>query len=544
MRNARVWLLPVLTYALIAAFITWPLVLDPSGHVVGGARSDVWNSLWGLWFVAEQGSALPAVTSLLDHPGGGRIAVADPLNSLLALPLTALLGPVIAYAVLVLGHVTFGGLAAHALGRETGGSGWIAGVGYQLAPVCLAHLQNGSSEAISTGWLPLAALAVIRANRTGSWSWRIGAGIALGLCALGGWYAGVCAWLVVAAVVAVGGGKDGLRGRLFRLAPAMVLALAMALPAAHAVRAVALASDGLVDIKQGEDLARIRRTLGAADPRSFVMPGDFRSPDFAALEGNPSDFVHASYLGFSLIGLAIFATVRRRRRRETLGPDAPGLGLWWLAGGAAAVLALGPVLVWGGRPLALGARDIGLPMPYLALEPLPGFGSLSLLWRLSTGTALALAVIADRLSPWWATVVVAEVLAVSPAADLPQVTPLPQTAALAALDEADGAVVNLPPTAARSYLYEQVVHGHPVVGSLNTGTNVAGLSILRAARAIREGEEPPQHLEEIARSFGVRWVVWHRDVLMDDSVLEAAGTIRKVADVVAEDDRVRVIRLY
>ena len=271
-------------------------MLDPGGVVVGAPRSDVWNSLWGMWFVDGAG-AFPAHTALLDHPMGGRIAVADPLNAVIAWPLVHIWGPVIGYAALVLGHLVFAGLSAHALGRACGGNGWVAGVGYVLAPIALANLHNGSSEAIATGWLPLACLAVIRAVERGGWRDSLAAGIALALCALGGWYAGVGAWIWVGSVLVLGWAGVDLRTRLLRLAPGAVLALAITLPVAGGVRAVALADDGLVDIKQESDLARIRRTLGSADPRVFVVPGDFRSPDFSALEGNPSDFVHSAYLG-------------------------------------------------------------------------------------------------------------------------------------------------------------------------------------------------------------------------------------------------------
>jgi hypothetical protein len=173
-------------YAFLAVAITFPLATDPAGLLAGGARSDAPNSVWGLWFVERALAAgrLPLATGLLDHPHGGRIAVADPLNALLGLPLVAAFGPVAAYGLLVLGHLTFAGVAAHALGRRLGGSGWIAGVGYLLAPIVLSHVQNGSSETIGAGWLPLAMLAVVDAAERGGFVRSARAGLALAVCAM------------------------------------------------------------------------------------------------------------------------------------------------------------------------------------------------------------------------------------------------------------------------------------------------------------------------------------------------------------------------
>ena len=530
---ARRFVLPAIVHGLVAVALTWPLVTNLSGLVVGGPRTDVWNSLWGLWFVHQVGGPWPVQTALLDHPSGGSIVVADPLNALLGLPLLGTLGPPATYGLLALLHLTFGGLAANLLGRSTGGSGWIAGIGYQLAPVCISFFHNGSSEAIATGWLPLACWAVIRAVERGSWGRSLGAGAALAVCALGGWYAGVGSWIFVSGVLVVGWAGVGWKDRVRRLLPGMALALAVVLPTARAVRAVALSADGLVDIKQEADLARIRRTLGAADPRTFVMPGDFRSPDFAHLEGNPGDFVHTAYLGWVLLVLAVVASRRRDGHQ----------GAWWWAIGGGLVLAMGPLLVIDGKPFGVGARGVGLPLPYLALEGLPGFSSLSLLYRLAAVSALGLAVLADRLRWWWVLPVVAEVLLLSPVRGLPAITEVYDGAALKAITD-EGAVLDLPPTASRTYLFEQTIHDHPRVGSLNAGINLAGLEVAKAARDAREGKVPPEHVAEVARQQGVRWVVVHKDVLMDAAWVETAGAFRRYAEPVAEDARVRVFRLY
>jgi hypothetical protein len=517
-------------YLASALVITWPLVLDPAHQVAGGARTDAPNSLWNLWFVHRALSLgeLPLHTTLLDPPEGGRIVIADPLNALLGAPLVAVFGVVAAYAILVISHLWLAGGAAHALGRRLGGHGWVAGLAFQWAPIVLAHVHDGSSESISVGLLPLSALATIDAVERGGARRLVLAGLALFLVAFSGWYSGVGAFLFTTAILVFGWEGQAHRRVVERLLPALLLGLALTAPWAAAVRSVAEAEDGLVDIKNPADLARIRRTLGGADPRIFVAPLDFRSPDFANLEANPSDRVHTAYLGFALLTLAV---VYGRRRSL------------WVTAVVGVILAMGPVVVRDGLPLAIAGR--ALPLPYAALEKLPGFSSLSLLYRLATVSALMLAVLADRARPAWALLVLAEVNLLSSARHLPDVTHLPPPGAVLALRaEPDGIVLNLPVMAGRNFLYEQTLHEKPVAGSLNTGLNRPGLRVLTAARKLRGGEIDLPTFTGIAQTEGVRYVVFHKDTLMEESLWNAWKGIRDKFTPIAEDDRAAVYKLW
>ncbi len=587
-------------YVLLAAVLVGPALLDPAHRLVGGARTDAPNTPWSLWFVAESlaDGRLPLHTTLLAHPAGGRIAVADPINCLLAVPLTLTVGPVAAWNLLAFAHVVFAGLAAHALGRRLGGTGWVAGVGYAAAPIVVSHLQNGSSEAVSAGWLPLAMLVSWDAVARGGRARIVGAAVALVLCAIGGWYAGVgaFAWVVFLGVWGGGGstplrnasprawptgpltpvggpgatplGGATSRGRLGRALAVVALALAVVGPVAVGTRALARAEDGLVEIKSSVDLARVRRTLGGADPRGFAVPGGFRSPDFAKLEANPSDRVHTTYLGWTLLAVAATGLATRRR-----GGDAPagvqvgagpaqesgreddtargGAPALLVTGLACAILALGPVVVADGAPLAVAGR--ALPLPYAIVEGLPGFDALSLLYRLATTTSLCLAVLADRAAARWPARVVAAIVLVflvevrylSPVAGLPDVTEIPARPALTALAKAPaGAVLNLPVRAGMNFLDEQIVHGKPVCGALNSSVNLAGLKVLDAAGKLRRRELAPEDVVHAARANGVRYVVFHNGVFADDAFVGASTAIRAAFPRMAADDRVVIHQLW
>jgi hypothetical protein len=522
------WFLRLLVYAGLAAALTWPLVLSPSTLVPGGQRTDVFNSLWGYWFVAN-GLAeghFPVHTTLLAWPTGGRLLVADPLNAILAAPITLAFGAPLAYSLSVLLHLALAGLFADATGRALGGSGWIAGVAFMASPVVLSHLQNGSSEAAAVAWLPLATLAVVRATRSplppAAVRLRVAlAGVALALAAIGsGWYAGLGAFLFAGAFVVTGSAR--------RVLPALLLGALLLLPFAIAYQHLAAASDGLVDIKLPEVLHRLRRTVGAADPRSFFTPGDFRSPDFARLEQNASDLVHTVYLGGLLLLLALW-----KGRRPAL----------WIGFGVSVILALGPVLVTGGGALHWHGR--AFPMPYAWLEALPGFSSLSLVYRIATLAPLCLGLLADRAPSWLAPLLVLESMLFSPARHLPDLTPVDAAPGLVALrDSGEGALISLPASFARTRLYEQTVHGHPLTASLNSGTTASGLRVLAALRKVAKREAEWSEAEAIARESGVRFVVVRTDVAIEANFQTSIRALRDHAQLLSTGDNRVVYAIY
>lgn len=531
---------PALCYLGLALLLTWPLILNPSGQVAGGARTDALNSVWGLWFFEQalSNDQIPLQTHLLNHPFGGRLVIADPLNSLLAFPLVKLAGPVAAYAAMVIAQLWGSGLAAHRLGEKLGGNGWVAGVGYVSSALILSHVQNGSSEAVAAAWLPLGLLWLVGAIEQGGLARIFWGGLGLALSTIGsGWYAGIGAFMFATAVALLGWEGVARRQLYQRLIPAMLIGLCLAAPLAIAIKSVAVADDGLVEIKNPDDLSRIRRTLGPADPRILVMPGDFASPDFKHLEGNPSDRFHSAYLGYVLLGLAFWRLYRASSKEAARQPAL------WLAFGGGLILALGPVVVLNGFPLAI--KGHALPLPYALLEPLPGFSALSLLYRLSGISVLILALLADRAHPRWALLVLLEGYLLSPARHLPEITPIPELPAAQALGDAPpGAVLNLPVVPGRNFLYEQVLHHKPIIGSLNTSVNRPGLQILSVARKLRNDTATKEELIAAAQQWQVRYIVSHKNIMAPEAFVGPMVALTRHFTPLAEDERLVVYQLW
>jgi len=514
----------LLVYGGAALCLTWPVALDPMGVVAGAERSDLWNSLWSLWYFQDSvfGGSSPLSTQLLGFPSGGSLAVADPLNAVLGLALVPLLGLTASYNLLVVGHLVFSGCAAHRLTEalqpegEHGVAAWVGGVSFAAAPVLISAVHNGTSEAIAGGWLALALLMGLRALRRPGWRRTIVASLALAAALWSSWYLGVCALLGLAALATLGEGRGGSKRRLVVLVPVLILGSLAALPLAWVQHEASTAAGNLVGIKSAVELSLVRRMTGAADPLGFFVPGDFRSPDFRVLSRYGEDFIHCTYVGWIVMLGSVLAVVRRNARA--------GTGWLWLAAVAGLVLALGPVLVHDGQALLLPGDRV-VPLPYLALEALPGFSGLSLLFRFAMLPALALAVLAARgfsglgkrpglVAVFVALAVFAELRLVAPVSGLPDTSDTSLSAPLQALAQAGpGAVMNFPVAGGRGYLYEQTLHGKPITGGLNFPNNAASMRVWDAIIDTEQRDEQAyvQEVQRAACREGIGYLVVHID---------------------------------
>jgi hypothetical protein len=516
-------------YGLAAASIVLPVLRSPDRYVVGAERSDLWDSLWSFWYVQRvlwHGEPL-LQNHLLNFPQGGRLLVTDLVNGFIVAPLIPVVGLPLAWNLLVFGHLVLAGVAAHLLavaiiappGRQKPRyAGWIAGIGYQASPLLISAIHNGTSEAMGAGWLPLALLATLLASRRGGfWRCALAAG-ALAICAVASWYGAVCGFLGVGILALVGDGTVPFRRRLVRTGTVLVLALLVVVPFAVLAQQEATSSDNLVGIKGIGELAQLRRGSGAVDPRVWFIPGDFRSPDFRRISRYGEDFIHCSYLGWTLLLGAATAFRGRVARRELAW-----LGIASLTG---AIFALGPVLVRDGQPLIFH-KDLAVPLPFFLVERLPGFNSLSLVFRFMELPALGLAVLADVgfcgltqrawLRPLLAVLVFAELRLVSPVHCLPAASDATPDPSLAALREADkGAVVNFPVVGGRRYLYEQTIHHQPVAGTLNFPNNgeAKALWSVILENVTEAGRDPAAFRSRVAHTAcrrNVRYLVIHDD---------------------------------
>ena len=528
-------------YLGLAVVLTWPALLELGHGVPGAERTDLWNSLWSFWFAADGlwSGELPYQARLLNHPQGGTLLVSDPLGVLFTAPLLPVLGIPLTYTALVWWRLMLAGVGAHLLADavierrlpqlpHARDGAWIAGVAYASAPVLLSAVHNGTSESFNGGWAALAIWAAYRASTQGGAARAILAGVLLLPAAVASWYAGVVAFLAVGFLALAGPGGQPWRRHLAARVGALALGLVLVAPAAKAFQMGATAQTNLVGIKHTQELNGVRRTTGPADPAGYVRGGDFRSPDFRTSSRYNENFLHCTYLGW----IMLFGAAGSARRGR--GPL-----FAWLAGGAALALSLGPVLVQQGSPVIV-MGDRAVPLPFFLVERLPGFSSLSLLYRLALGPALMGALLAAvgyggllaRRAPGrrWLVGVVAvailmEIRLVSPLGSLPDTadaTPPPAIRALALAPP--GAVLNFPLVGGRPYLYEQTVHQKAVAGTLNFPNNQAGQRVWKALLTF--STEPADAFRVkaggAARARGVRYLVVHIDPMARPDMHDAA----------------------
>jgi hypothetical protein len=562
-------LLALALFALVALLTVAPVLPDPSGLAIGHEKNDVWNHIWGYWYVwasLTQGE-LPLHTELLAWPFGGSLWFIDTWGALVTLPVQWIWGATVAYNASYLASFLFAGIACYLLAyRELRcwSAALIAGLALQSTPHLLAQAYNGISESMSVGWLPLSLLALGWASeRASPGRWAV-AGAVTAVATFANWYYGVFAALIALVYLprllrAVRADPRPLRW-LGCLAAAALAFAALLTPPALAFYSSMAAPDAVVT----RDPRFVWMTLvhhNMTDVLAFFVPGDFYSPDLHELYDE--DLIVVVYLGYTLLlpALAVLFLPIRSKAWP-----------WLVAALVFFLLALGPFLFWNGSYVELGQGWI--PLPFLGLhKALPLFSRISHAYRFTVGVTLALALVgawglrwlALRHGPRWA-LLAALLLGLGRVAESwyasPAVMPLPAastatTPLYATLGE--GAVLDLPVSRQvldRSrYLMGQAVHGQPIPYGLND-PSPRYLYSNRFTRYIIALERNPiaflppslPYLDlalgsEAAAASGLRSIVVHMDEYPRQQLPKILQVLDMVAEPVTESDGIRVYRL-
>lgn len=368
-------------YGLLTVLATWPVAQHLTTHVPGDPKEpgDQWAYYWDLWWVKtallDLGQS-PLRTSLLHQPDGASLHFHSLClgPSVLALPITATLGPTVGYNLLVwLSFVlsAFGvyrlvlGLRGADVSRE---AAFLAGVVYAFAAYRFSRMM-GHLDLLSTQWLPFAALFLLRSIREGGSRNAIGLGLLTVLTLLTNWYLGASFVLFVLVVL-------GARWASAGSAEARLALRRVALPLLGAAVLTSPVWSGM--LREGGRGGRLADPLGdslahSADLLGFVLPSSAHplwGREIATLRQHlfgpdENDTENTVFLGF--VPLALAALAWRRAR----SPEARAFA-WTLV--VFGVLSLGPHLRIAGHEVRVLGHP--LPMPYLALYHLP-YGTLA-----------------------------------------------------------------------------------------------------------------------------------------------------------------------
>ncbi len=181
----------LLFFTLVSSLMLYPIWLHLFDRLVVGG--DAYEYIWKLWWFKHSllSGQSPWLAPQIYYPHGYLLAYGEltPVNTILALPLTLLLGDIPTYNLLVLFSTILSGFTMFLLAREVTGSFWaglLAGTIFAFAP--FRRLQVLHLNVLATQWLPLLFYFLERLARTRKPGYGLAAGVAFGLNALASWY--------------------------------------------------------------------------------------------------------------------------------------------------------------------------------------------------------------------------------------------------------------------------------------------------------------------------------------------------------------------
>lgn len=542
-------------YLGLGLLVLLPLLPHATTAIPGGpiAAVDGWQNVWNIWWVqvAISTGRDPFVTDLLFYPHGVplHLQTLSSVNALLALPITALWGPVAGYNAALLAALVLSGLAGYALALHVCHdrlAAFLAGAAFTLSPFHLTRVFDGQLELVALQWPACYALFLLRALAGGRRREALLAGLFLALTGLSSWYyllfmalsSAVCIPLWLAGRSLRGAGEtradigSSARHIFSQSALIALVGALLLLPVVLPAFATAQGHNGAVFSANPDELQA--RSTNLLDPwlPSYLHPlwgdGVLRAVSQAWHDYN-GDWNVA--LGYSVLALAALGATTAWRRA------------WpWLAlAGFGLLFALGP-------ELQIGPWRSGLPLPYALLDALPGLslGRRPHLFMAVVTLALvppfALGVAALRRGPERRRLLLPAVALLLGFELLPAPLPLHQADVppyVAALAGGEGAVLELPPA---RYKYvepqrAQLVHGRPIFGGyLARPPQYPYVNEAPALRALWQMRPDPDlafassAVDPIALLFyyGVRDIVVRWDQLLPEQVERVNASMQQV----------------
>ena len=468
-RSERRWrrggLLALLGYAVIALAATWPLALV-GGARIGGDLGDAWQTLWGFWWLRESLVTLhqsPMFTDALAWPHGLPLWFQswDLPSALMVLPLWGVLPEVSLYNLALFIGYPLAGLTFFFLCRELWGEAVPAFLGGCLYTFSIYHFGHATAllHVASIQWSPVYFLGLVRAKKAG-WKAPVLGGVGLALAAAASIYHLLFCFVATIVLLSCWSVAD----RRSVLSRDFVVRLA-------ALVGVFLVLDGWLYVGMLRAyltepyLGSHDAALFSADLHSFFVPNAVSAHADAAgawRDWTGNDAENTAYIGFVALALCLLGAVRVRAARPYLAVAATGF-----------VLALGPMLHVNG----LVWREPLLPYGWLARAlPVLEFGGVPtrFSWLTTFGVAVAAGAGLSQLwrggTVWRAAAVALTALAVVESWPRRQVTTVwgtPRTLfRQMAADSGRWAVLDA--SNPHRALWNQVLHGHPMVGGYVT----------------------------------------------------------------------------
>jgi hypothetical protein len=354
----------LLLYAIAA---TYPLIVHLFDRLPGWPGDNLYFQ-WELWWFKRAILDLkisPFYSPDLYYPVGMDLSRDEvtPSNTLLGLPLTALLGPTAAYNLLLLTSFVLTGYGIYRIVFEGTGNRWaglLAGIAASIAPYRMAHLA-GHLNLMATQWIVLTLLFLGRWFKDQRPGAMVLAGLFFALNGLAAWYYFYIGTITVGFYLLIRSWplvpfwrqRRAWSGLLFFGLISLLLVLPFALPM------LKLRDQGLLE----RSIAGLEAY--GASPANFLLPNPWHplwgSLTWKAFPSQWGAVVEQNLtLGVSVLLLAFLGTVAYCRNRE--------VRLWLFLAVVSAILAMGPVLKWNNH-----RWEFDLPVLAVQLAEQTGF---------------------------------------------------------------------------------------------------------------------------------------------------------------------------
>jgi hypothetical protein len=354
--------------AALSILFTWPAFEHPTREIPGRPGDNL-LFLWDIWRTqrALELGANPLFTQLVLYPHRHSVVFHTHaiLHAALLYPFRAYLGLAGTYNTWAFGSLVVGGWGAFLLARRVLGddrAALFAACVFTLSPFRLAHL-DGHMMMVSAHWIPFYVLLLLRL-REGAPLHALGAGIVLGLTLWTDLHYALHLVIFTGATLVWWLWRNGLpaaRRTLAQLGLAGAVVGVFAIPLAAATQQD---SESPLRVADGGSIPQRKDTwIRSAQVASFLLP-PMHHPILGRWGKNNTE--RQLYLGVGIIALVALAW----RRRPAAWSD---IHYWAAMSAVVVVFALGPVLMIRSKnTLCIHGREFDLPMPYAALQWVPG----------------------------------------------------------------------------------------------------------------------------------------------------------------------------
>lgn len=499
-----------------------------------GISDDEFMHYWNSWWVRQAftNGQSPFYTRYLFYPLGVSLVTHNIawFNVLPWLLLEPIVGGVEAYNLALLLNLTLCGYALFWLAQELSGdsrAAFLAGVIYQTWPFRLTQLDH--PNLLSTLWVPVFFLFLIRTIREGRWRDTLLAGLFFALVGYTRWQQLIpvtLTGLVYFACAAPHWLPKNKHHILLRLIVAGCVAVTLLMPA---VLLLASQTDNGSNLMHKDE-----ETIMQTDVLAYVTPsgshpllGKYTGPLYDRYYHDRSGGRRVTaYIGLVPLLLALAGALVKRRSSLP----------WGLMAIILVLLALGPLLRINGQFYPQIPTLYGLlsPIGIIRLMREPDRFNVFLALPVSVLAAYGMQAVLSRIR-WTRTFVIIllsglillEYLAI-PA----HLTPMPRFPSFytqLAKEPGDFAVLNLPfgPLKAKRYMFAQIVHGRPIVqGKIaripDSAYDYIGENLW--LRGLRRTHEIPPELTDVSRQLqalaqdDIRYVIINKTVVGDDRV--------------------------